>query len=888
MSELPFDLGPYTVERELARGGMGVVYAGQDRKLKRPVAIKSVAEPLLGQADFMARFSREARLLAKLNCAHVATVYGIEETAGKAYLVMELIDGESLAERLRRAPLSIEEALKIAASIATGVAAAHDEGVVHRDIKPGNVMLGRKGEVKVLDFGLALRQDDTIKDDSLGPLTATGMVLGSPGYMSPEQARGEKVDSRTDVFAFGCVLYECLTRLRVFTGRDNAEAIDAILHKDPDWSCLPANTPQRIRELLERCLQKLPADRLRDLGDARIEIEAALVNREWSKQPDDASRGPSRRVLAAVAFACGLALSPLLFGPGAADDETLPRVTRFEVLPPRGHRLRLYTPSIKLSPSARYLSFYTDTDAGWTETFVRGLDQFRAHPVMGGVRILEPTFSPDEQWLAFNNGGKVYKTRVNVVTTPELIADSRAPYGMAWLESDWLVLSGAFGSGLRRVSQGGGELTLCTSLEKEQGEIHHGGPVPAWRDDSFLFLVIKGLEWEKNEVGIGYINGSPHDILTTGTLPFAILPDLFVVCRDHRLYGARVDVATTTLLHEPVLIPEIRIGHGSLGLPQVWVSRNGHLAYVEGEIAMTRALHVLDREGRGTACSVSAKLSNWPDFSPDGKHLAFAGIVETSQELFSWQWEQDQVEVITFNTPTYEGTPSWSVDGEDVRYSMHIDGVYGVYARSRAGVGDPRLITTVRPGWQPSSWLPDGSGFAVVDSSPVDGAGGLDIWIVRRGTDGWQQEQFLDRPANESAPAFSPDGRFLAYASDESGRSEVYVVPYPDQTDRWRVSQHGGSAPRWSAKGELFFKNGGEIWAASYTTEPTFESSIPTKLFDTRELLGSPVIGRFDVSPDGEHFGLFVETGSDPGQPEPVIRIVLNWVETWRDLLPEK
>jgi len=297
---------------------------------------------------------------------------------------------------------------------------------------------------------------------------------------------------------------------------------------------------------------------------------------------------------------------------------------------------------------------------------------------------------------------------------------------------------------------------------------------------------------------------------------------------------------------------------------------------------------VIDRKGQGTVCSAPANLPNWPDFSPDGERVAFAGIVDSSQELFSWLWQQNLVETITANTPTYESTPSWSADGEDVRYAMHIDGRYGVHSQSRAGVGDPKLITTVREGWQPSSWLPDGSGFAVVDRGKVDEPGGQDIWIVRRGKDGWQEQPFLDRPADEYAPAFSPDGHFLAYASDESGRSEIYVVPYPVQNDRWRVSQHGGSAPRWSTKGELFFKNGGEIWAASYTTEPKFEPSIPTQLFDTRELLGSPVIGRFDVSPDGEHFAVLIETGGDPNQVEPVIRVVLNWVETWRNLLPDK
>lgn len=890
MANLPFTLGPYTVDSEIGRGGMGVVYGGQDEKLKRRVAIKAVAESLAAEPELMARFQREARLLAQLNSPQVATVYGIEEANSHAYLVMEFVDGESLAERLARGAISIEESLRIASEIASGLAAAHDAGVVHRDLKPGNVMLGKDGQVKVLDFGLARRQDEPEEADSLGPMTATGMIVGSPGYLSPEQAQGEELDRRTDVFAFGCVLYECLSGLRAFAGRNMAEAIHAVVHQDPDWTCLPAKTPTRIRELLERCLRKRPADRLRDLGDARLELATAISGREWASMTGRQESSTWAVLAIPVALLLGLLASPWMFGGTSASSDSRLRVTRFEVSPPAGQSLRLMTPGIRISPRSNYLSYYLNTTGGGSVTMVRPLDSYESRLLNEEGPALEPTFSPDDEWIAFNNGGKTFKTRVAVPGPVEIVSEEPVAYGMAWIRSGWIVYSGAYGSSLRKVSIEGGESSDCSILDRSRGEIHHFGPERAWGENSFLFQTMNGeMNWEESGIALGHLDGRAHKILTTGTLAFAVEPDLLVVCREHRLYGARVDVAAGELLHEPVPILDASVCYGVLNLPQYWVSTDGSLAYVEGDkVQATSQLHLLDRGGGGSVCAETLTLASWPDFSPSGDRVAFAAVDGSSQELLSWDVQRNLVDRVTAGTPTFESGPSWSPDGKRLRYHMHVGGQFGIHSKSSTGIGDAELITTVERGFRPVTWLPDESGFAAVSGGRADGSANRDLWIVKRKNGAWEAELFLEGMANDYAAAFSPDGRFLAYESRETGRSEVYVLPYPSKDERWRVSQRGGSAPRWSAQGELFFKNGGEIWAAKYGDEDGFESEEPVLLFDAREVIGGEIDGRFDVSADGQRFAILVAEKKPDNYSEPVIRVVLNWVETWRDLLPLK
>ena len=874
-------LGVYHILDLLGVGGMGEVYRARDTRLGRDVAVKVLPRLFSADPERLARFEREARLLASLNHPHIAAIYGFEETAGVHALVLELVEGPTLAERLQRAPLPIAEAVTIARQIADALEAAHERGVVHRDLKPQNIKVKPDGTVKVLDFGLAkaamaAANDADVSPESTAPIDGTreGVILGTTGYMSPEQSRGHAVDKRTDIWAFGCVFYEMLTGRAAFAGETISDTVAAVLKQEPDWQPLPADTPPGVRSLLRRCLKKDPVDRLHDIADARIEIQEAIA-----EPPATTPTGPPRRAAARwtrmipwVVAAGAVAVALLVVQGGSrGTGSRAGSVTRLDLDLPAGVELAtVYPPAVVLSPDGTRVAF-VGVFRGLRQLYTRRLDQFETVPIRGTETANAVFMSPDGRSLGLITADLSLK-RVSLadglVTTVEHDAEFSA--GAAWGADDRITFVRA--GALWQVPASGGPAKQLTTLDSGKRELLHAWPSVIAQGRILLFVSITGSSRGASHVeALSLATGRRRVIVESGTFPLYAPSGHLVFFRDGALLGAPFDVDRMEVTGPVVRVLENLAVGTTMDAPFAALSNAGSLAYAPSDAGTTRLVWV-SRQGVEQPITETPRRYQYPRLAPDGRRT----VVTADGDL----WIQD-IARATLTRLTSEQTvgnafPVWTPDGTRVLFRT----LTGMYWTAADGSGHPEAIAGSLSGDLPCSVSRDGDTLAFLRQTAQSSR---DIYVLSLHGQP-RPRPVVSTSAFEGGAQFSPDGHWMAYASDESGQMQVYVRPFPGPDRRWPVSTHGGTQPMWNRNGkEIFYRIGNKMMVVDVSGSADLTLSQPRQLFDQRYVFQNVSLANYDVSPDGQRF-VMVKDEAGSGR----LNVVLNWTEELKRLVPTR
>ena len=895
-------LGSHEITALLGKGGMGEVYRARDLKLKREVAIKVLPDEFSRDVDRLGRFQREAEVLAALNHPNIANIYDLEEHYGSRYLVLELVEGETLADRVANGPIPVEEALAIARQIAEGLEAAHEKGIIHRDLKPANVKITPDGKVKVLDFGLARALETTPVDSSLSnsptlslAATQAGIILGTAAYMPPEQAKGRTADRRADIWAFGVVLYEMLTGRMMFSGETVSETMAQVLLKEPDWNTLPANTPLGLRDLLSRCLVKDPRNRMRDIGDARIAIEEIKARPEQGKQRSVAQRG--------LGWLAGVAMLGLLLGaaivlwirpPSHVGSPDPPLRLNADL----GADVSLAVNSgaaLALSPDGQLLAFI-GSKLGKTQLYVRRLSQLQATSLAGTDGAADPFFDPEGQWIGFFANGKLKKISVNgggAIT----LCDAPAGRGGTWGEDGNIIFTpnSTANINLMRVSSAGGKVEPQTTFT--QGEIRHRWPdlLPGNKAVLYTSATSGSSFFDSNVVVQPLPGGAPKVLVRGGYYGRYVSSGHLVYIHDGTLFAAPFDLNRLELTGPAVPAVEgvnNASGGGSAGRAEFAVSSKGTLVYLPGQTGgALPPISWLDHTGKITALRPAG--SNWsnPHFSPDGRTLALDINDGKNTDVFTYEWERNTLTRFTFD-PAEDRKPVYNPDGRRIAFGSIRGGTINLYwQRSDLG-GEIQRLTESKNPQQPSSFHPNGKYLAFYEQNQQTG---WDLMILPIDGDeaaGWKPGKpyvFLGTPANEQEPMFSPDGRWIAYQSDESGnRNEIFVRPFPGPGGQRQISDAGGQWPTWSrSRHEMFYKSpDGHIMVVPYTTDKdTFKPDKP-RVWSERTTGSTPRQRTLDLHPDGERFAVWASAESETEAPQDKVVFIFNFADELRRLAP--
>jgi eukaryotic-like serine/threonine-protein kinase len=902
-------LGFYEITAQIGEGGMGQVYRATDTKLKRQVAIKILSSTLAVDADQLARFQREAEVLASLNHPNIGGIYGLEETNGVMAIVLELVEGEDLAQRIARGAIPLDDALPIARQIAEAVAAAHEHGIIHRDLKPANVKVRDDGTVKVLDFGLAkalpppgvssgVSQSPTITTPAM---TKAGVILGTAAYMAPEQAKGKPADKRSDVWAFGCVLYEMLAGKRAFEGDDVSDTLAAILRGDPDWTALPADVPLPIRTLLVGCLAKDRRHRVADLSAALFVIHHQSELASPRQAMASAQRVPLWRkaipvaAVAIVALAAGYA--------GWLLKRAAPRaVTRLTV--PLGEG-EAFTPpgpaaSLALTPDATRLAYTANA-----RLYVRALDQLDAALIAGvearGLSSARaPFFSPDGRWLGFWESGHLKKVSVSGAAPVTLCALAAPPFGATWT-ADNTILFGNGPDGIWQVSGDGGNPERIIAVEA--GQRAHGPQVlPDGR--TVLFTLARTASWDDAQIVVQSLDNGTRQILLTGGTDARYLPT------GHLVYALRgsllaVPFDVTSLSIKGTAVPLVEgVWRPAAALnpaAQFAVSSDGTLAYVPTPTATAavRTLVWVDRQGREEAIPAQPQVYRYPRIAPDGTRLAVE-IEDHGENRDIWIWDFERATWTRITSdPSVDSEPAWTPDGQGLIFSSWRTGLITLFRQAANGTGTAERVRELsRQNVATPAMSPDGK-HVVVRGSAGESA---DLMILDLDGESAAEQpssgiapprKLIQTPFEEYNAAFSPDGRWLAYQADTSGSFEVYVRPFPDvNSNLWLVSTAGGTEPVWARDGrELFYRSPrGAVMRVPISAGTSLKAGPPTRLFETPSYVFEARGQRsYDVAPDGKRFVMLKNTDpSGPRATPPRIIVVQNWFEELKRLVPTK
>ena len=865
-------VGVYEVGEPLGEGGMGIVYRARDSRLQRDVAIKVIRQDLASDPGRATRFDREARLLASLSHPHIAVVHGLEHAGDARLLVLELVPGDTLADRLRNGPLPVREALSLALQIASGIEAAHERGIIHRDLKPANIKITPSGVVKILDFGLAKALSlDSASDPSMSSptLTATGTVagtvVGTAAYMSPEQSRGKEVDTRTDVWAFGCVVYDMLTGHNAFRAETMSDTLVAILTREPDWSRLPPDTPPPARRMLERCLQKDPARRLRDIGDARLDLEEALT---WtpSQAPAAAAIQPVRRSPLPIigALVAGAALAAAAMWMWRPETSAPAPAAQFTVALPQNERIsETDFPAIAISPDDAHIVFVASR-GGRSQLYLRALATLTTRPLAGTEGALSPFFSPDGQWVAFFAGGSLKKVQLagGAVRT---IAPAEIGFGGAWGRDNHIVYAPNNASELWRVPADGGTAAAVTTLDASRGEFSHRWPVILPDGKSIVFAVGTQGSWDDATIAVQTVGDKERRTLVEGgTSPHLSPERLLLYTRAGVLYRVPFDGTATRGGAEPVAGIG-RIVQSSDGAAHYSVSSSGTLVYLPSAGSdAERTLVWVDREGNVQPLAAPPNAFADPRLSPDDRRLAIT-IGSATKNVWTYDIGANRLEQLTFDGGA---SPVWQADGSRVIFAAHRGGAPDLFARGLDSSGTEERLTRTPRTDVPAAAGGDGSIFYVESD-----AGGRDIVVLSR--DG-SPRPLLATPANETAPALSPQGTVLAYVSDASGEPEVYVAPLSDPQRATLVSSGGGAEPVWKRDGsELYYRSGARMMAAAIRTQPSLSAQPARELFTGTFESGSGGRAAYDVSRDGSRFLMI--RAAEQKEPGGEFNVFLRW-----------
>ena len=903
-------LGHYDVTALLGEGGMGQVWQARDTQLNRAVALKILPDTFAADPDRLARFKREAQILASLNHPNIAAIYGIEEGDDTRALVLELVEGPTLADRIAHGAMPIEDALPIAKQIAEALEAAHEAGVIHRDLKPANIKVREDGTVKVLDFGLAKALNATPAGDPSQSPTLTdmasqaGVILGTAAYMSPEQARGEPVNKRADVWAFGVVFYEMMTGRRPFEGRTVSDTLASVLARDPDLDALPTNTPPAVHRLLRRCFEKEPTKRLRDVAEGVLQLEDGLATPPPPVAPDTASRQVQlwqqplsiALIVLLVAMGTGLTMWSLM-GPGGTTSLPLRRFA-IDLGPARPIPVANVHAMPAWSPDGTQL-VYAANLSGTTQLYVRDLDQLDARPIAGTENAFEPFFSPDGEWVGFYTPSGIGSGELKRVAvrggTPLTLCECFPPAGATWLADGTIILTHAptevTAPILVRIPETGGTPEPLTTLDLESGESAHFWPHALPGGTAVLFTILGELDTDTSRVAVLSLDtGEQHVVVEGGFNARYVSTGHLVFGRQGALWGVPFDLdLLATTGPEEVLVQGIEVNelYGSMALA---ASGDGSLVYVRGgaagTVGETRTLVWVDREGREEPIAMPPRPYFAARLSPDGTRVAVE-VRDENTDIWVHNLARGTQTRLTFD-PGLDRFPVWTPDGEHIAFSSDRTGVglYDVFWKLAVGTGQPELVVTDPDrrldAW---SWTPDGQSLLLNEA-------GLDIGIVTLDGDRTRQP-VLEEAFQEGSPEVSPDGRWMAYRSAESGRLEIFVRPFPDvDGGKWQVSTEGGNYPAWSPDGrELFYRtlDGAAVMGVTVETEPTFRVGIPVARVQGDYVYSAGNGRNWDISPDGQRFLMLKNVGqraTEDAPPPPTLTVVLNWFEELTERVP--
>jgi Tol biopolymer transport system component len=803
-------VGPYEITAQLGVGGMGEVYRARDFHLGRDVALKVLPEGFTSDPERLARFEREAKLLAQLNHPNIAQIYGFEASGEARALVMELVEGPTLAERLEGGPLPFHESLSLSLQIAQALEEAHEKGIVHRDLKPQNIKASIEGRVKVLDFGLAkamdpaggatpsasqLAQSPTL---TLGA-TVQGVILGTAAYMAPEQAKGLAVDKRADVWAFGVVLYEMLTGERLFAGDTVPETLAGVIRAEIDLSKLPADTPPAVRRLVERCLERDPKRRLRDIGEARVVLERPAELAAPAVAAGRASSATSRGALAAVAlvaFGLGGSVVWIARKPSAAPATGAPM--RVHLMPPKDSHFSVSEDPLMLSPDGSQIVFRLEEGTD-DSLAVRSLDGFEVRKLPGTRGAYEPDWSPDGRSLLFfeESLSRIDASGLQPAQKLAPVTDAR---GASWGEDDTILFAPTPSGAIHRVSAAGGEAVKVTELDATRGEIAHVRPqwLPGGRH--FLYLVRSERD-EQNGLYVGSLDGKlKRRLLGIDVAVRFAPPDLVLAVHQARLVARRIDLAKLELSRDAWTLADAAEYNPLFDMPKVSTSRAGRLVYHPPSRLQVRQLVRIDREGRVLE-KIGEPGDENLDLSPDGGRIA---SVRFDERRAGSIWIRDLRRSVASRLSQESRTigPVWSPDGRSIAYAATSPSGLRLLVRPAAG-GEARLVWEDPYLGEPIDWSPDGSMLLV-----EVGAVGLRTNLVLVPAGGGAPVPFAATAADEHSGRFSPDGRWIAYVSRELGRGQIFVEPYPKTGERYLVSPHSGESPRWAGNDEILYVEG--------------------------------------------------------------------------------
>jgi len=882
-------LGPYDIVALLGAGAMGEVYRARDTKLNRDVALKVLPARFALDPDYRARFTREAQVLATLNHPNIGAIYGLEASNGADALVLELVDGPTLADRIALGPLSGADALAVAHQIADAVEAAHEKGIIHRDLKPANIKVAPDGVVKVLDFGLARVWDGAPHVDlAASPsLTASGIggqtLLGTPTYMSPEQARGQSLDRRTDIWSFGCVLYEMLTGGPPFAAETISDSLAATLEHEPDYSRLPADTPAPIRRVLRRCLEKDRKRRLDSAAAVRLEIDDAIASAE-AEANTRASTASRRTTAGVVGLVSALAVAALvtwaLMRPAPAAP-TLP--SRFSIVPPPGRPANVSGSArdIALSPDGRHVVYrFGGSNTAGSPLMVRAIDQLEGQPLAGVDGAYAPFFSPDSQWIGFFEDGELRKAPVGGGPTVTLAAVIGGPLGASWGDDNAIVYAtDAPETGLWRVSADGGTPARLTTPDVARHEIAHAFPSVLPGGRGVLFTILATGETEAPQVAfVDVTTGRRKTIVGGSQAEYVDVPRPSGKTAGYLLFASAgtvravpFDAKRLDLLAMPVPIVE-GLMTKPRGAANYAVSRAGTLLYMSGTADQTapRSLVWVDRKGHEEPLGAPLRAYGTPRLSPDGTRVA-TEVYDRNTDIWIWDVTRQTLRRLTFE-PDGDGMSVWTPDGRGIIYESGRPP--NLYRRAADGTGTvERLITSAMGQW-PTAITPDGTFLAGFDPPG--------LIFVPLARDGARPAPVADMRFPGAFADFSPNGRYVAYQSSESGRVEIYVRPFP-QVDggRWQVSAAGGTRPVWAKNGrELFYLDASNAMTSVPVSlsGSTFSAGKPATVFETKYVQSNPS-RHYDVSADGQRFLMIKDAPASPGAMPASMVVVEHWVE---------
>jgi Tol biopolymer transport system component len=881
-------LGVYEVTAQIGEGGMGQVFRATDTKLKRQVAIKILPPSLAGDHDRLARFQREAEVLASLNHPNIAAIYGLEETNGLTALVMELVEGDDLSQRIARGAIPTDEALPIARQIAEALEVAHEQGIIHRDLKPANIKVRSDGMVKVLDFGLAkameapgggmspsMSQSPTITSPAM--MTGVGVILGTAAYMSPEQARGKTVDRRADIWAFGAVLFEMLCGTPPFDGEDMAEVLGAVVRLEPRWEALPSDVPPPVRTLLQGCLVKDPRRRIANIstalfvldrseslalpavGDAPARRSDPAAMQQQLRQQTDAAIALVRRTLRRRATVAAAAAQIV----GAAVGIAIWSALRTALPLPETH-VDIVTPSTDrpmdfvLSPDGRQIVFVASGD-GVSRLWLRSLATTSALPLAGTDGATGPFWSPDGRSIGFFAGNALMRLDLGG-GPPQTLARVEGPRSGAWNGDGVILFSPITTSPLFRVPASGGEAVPVTRLDRQTNH-----RFPFFLPDGRQFLFHAAGPPEAAGIYLGGLDSAETWRLTAAdAAPGVYLSGWLVWLRSGALVAQRLDLERKALTGEPVTLADSAGG--------VSVSTTGLVAYRSGE-GYRRQLVWFDRMGKALGLVGESGSLLSPELSPDGRRIAIDRVIQGNRDVWLMDLARGALTRLTFDAAA-DGFPVWAPDGSRIAFESLRTGSWDIWLKPSTGIGMEELVLGTPSNEWPLDWSKDGRFLLYYQDG---GKTGADLWALPMTGDDRNGIAVANTPFEEVTGEFSPDGRWVAYETNESGRSEVVVQPFPTPTAKWQVSTSGGMRPQWRTDGrELYFVSlDGKLMSAAVAAEPsTFDAGTPATLTATpiRGLVGAVPKHQYAVSPDGR---FLINTELDTADAP--ITLIQNW-----------